>query len=223
MNTLVFRCPQCQRPFQVLAEQVGLHVRCPGCEATVQIPESSPTASPSPTDGKLATLQSPPQQQKPKRKSKKSLKPNPTPKSNPDPSNQATLSPPKPSSNQDGAKDDIHDFTNSRSPDLVTPQPAAKEFAPQPVDHLLPPKFGAIDPAVFYRRHQDGTQVLLPTEDGTAQVVNNRIVTIQHDGKTYQLVSSPQYDRFQKSILTNVLALVICALVIAIVMTLLSG
>ena len=38
MDSLVFRCPGCQQPFQVLAEQAGQMVRCPGCEDPVKIP-----------------------------------------------------------------------------------------------------------------------------------------------------------------------------------------
>ena len=104
--------------------------------------------------------------------------------------------------------------------DLATA--VATVFTPQPVDHLLPPKFQAVDPAFFYRRHQDGSQVLLPGEDGSVNVVDNRIVRIEHNGQTYELISSPRYDRIQKSIVTNLMAVVICGLVIAIVMTLLN-
>ena len=96
-------------------------------------------------------------------------------------------------------------------------------FTPQPVDHLLPPKFSAVDPAFFYRRHQDGSQVLLPSEDGNLKVVDNRIVRIEHNGQIYELISSPEYDRIQKTIVNNLLAVIICGLLIAIVMTLLNG
>ena len=48
MDSLVFRCPGCQQPFQVLAEQAGQMVRCPSCEEPVQIPAASPPAPPAP-------------------------------------------------------------------------------------------------------------------------------------------------------------------------------
>lgn len=45
MDSLVFRCPGCQQPFQVLAEQAGQMVRCPGCEDTVKIPAARGAAN----------------------------------------------------------------------------------------------------------------------------------------------------------------------------------
>lgn len=102
-------------------------------------------------------------------------------------------------------------------------EPLAVVFTPQPVDHLLPPRFSAVDPAFFYRRHQDGSQVLLPSEDGSLKVVDNRIVRIEHNGQIYELISSPRYERIQRMVVTNVLAVIICGLLIAIVMTLLNG
>ena len=41
MNAQVFGCPNCNQPFQVLAEQAGQIVQCPSCAQTVEIPASS--------------------------------------------------------------------------------------------------------------------------------------------------------------------------------------
>ena len=334
MDSLVFRCPGCQQPFQVLAEQAGQIVRCPRCEDTVQIP----AASPSKTEA-VTPSESPPKQREnkaqskadpaakseqkseevqaygcpqcakpfgiypsmfgsemacphcqqtvllqPKAKSspavasspavKSKPKPPPKPKSPPKPMSKAPVKskplpetadqkpkikppvsaeqssqPPKSTRPSVSALDDqgVEPTTSDLSPSPVvadlgeqtafdsTGQKTGTElidgpveapvvaFVAQPVDHLLPPKFGAVDPAFFYRRHQDGSQVLLPSEDGSLKVVNNRIVKIEHNGQIYELISSPRYERIQRMVVTNVLAVIICGLLIAIVMTLLNG
>ena len=313
MDSLVFRCPGCQQPFQVLAEQAGQMVRCPGCEEPVQIPESAPQAKPpaeKPAES-LATSPANPSTKKPaetsavptppietnaeevqpyecpecvkpfgiypsmfgsqmacphcqktvllkkfenpktdvtaaampatkhREKRKQTLEPQPqespkappkTESAPPKSKTEAKTTDPSKSEPADKHKEKtiappINRVPKEPAADAAVEQPApavATVFTPQSVEHLLPPKFQAVDPAFFYRRHQDGSQVLLPGEDGSVNVVDNRIVRIEHKGQTYELISSPRYDRIQKSIVTNLLAVVICGLVIAIVMTLLN-
>jgi DNA-directed RNA polymerase subunit RPC12/RpoP len=330
MDSLVFRCPGCQQPFQVLAEQAGQMVRCPGCENTVQIPavattqsqmasskeaspkesqanqadgrrasgaqteaeevqaygcpeckqpfgiypsmfgsemacphcrqtvllQSKPEPEPKPTTQRTPkqppeispTVAAPPAAAKRKRTPKPKTQPPVTAKQNPDPaklmrpgkslsgiqSGEATpvVSPPvsavaatateaafAPTGKTTQAQDQA---TQADHIDEATDTPAVV-FVQQPVGHLLPPKFSAVDPDFFYRRHNDGSQVLLPSEDGGLKVVDNRIVRIEHNGQVYELISSPRYERIQKMVVTNVLAVIICGLLIAIVMTLLNG
>lgn len=316
MDSLVFRCPGCQQPFQVLAEQAGQVVRCPGCQSTVEIPATAP--KPQLQDASSTTLlpesdaadvrsdsvDQPPAEQvqaygcpkceKPfgiypsmfgsemacphcretilvQRKAQRSVeetddsskavgaavtkakrKPKQDPKTKRPVSaaqKSKTPNPIQPSVSaavvkSDGvaSADSPQQFegavTNTGSSNAA-PDPIAKNqqlcpedlpddtpivvFTPQPVDHLLPPKFSAVDPAFFYRRHQDGSQVLLPSADGGLKVVDNRIVRIEHNGQVYELISSPRYERIQRVIVTNVLAVIICGLLIAIAMTLLKG
>ena len=298
MDSLVFRCPGCQQPFQVLAEQAGQMVRCPGCEDPVKIPaaeapqppaaatkESSPKSDaetkteevqaygcpkcekpfgvyPSMFGSAMAcphcqqtilvqpqtqqtsksspVVASPPAKTKPEPKAKppvtakqKSVPGEPVqPRVSPaDVQNgdSESVEPPPSSSVASAGVETTVAPTNEANLTKQTEQsdePAETPvvvFVPQPVDHLLPPKFSTVDPAFFYRRHQDGSQVLLPSEDGSLKVVDNRIVRIEHDGQVYELISSPKYDRMQRMIVTNVLAVIICGLLIAIVMTLLNG
>lgn len=210
---------------------------CPHCQQTVLVqPKAEPTAKQKAKSS--AAIASPPAKATPEPKTKPPV----TAKQKPDP-------PPKPTQPSGGALDaqsgglasveppPISQVAATGAGTAVAPsneteqakqidEPAevpVVEFVPQPVDHLLPPKFSAVDPAFFYRRHQDGSQVLLPSEDGSLKVVDNRIVRIKHNGKVYELISSPQYDRMQKSIVNNLLAVIICGLLIAIVMTLLNG
>lgn len=295
MDSLVFRCPGCQQPFKVLAEQAGQTVRCPGCEDPVKIPaaeapqpqaaaskeslpksdaqakaeevqaygcpkcekpfgvypsmfgsamacphcqqtilvqpntkqtaQSPPVVSPTAAKAKLEPKTKPPVTPKQKFEPKKSAQPSVSP-ADVQSGDSATAEPPP-----------ISTAAGTVAPTVVAPTEQTKEteqsaepaetpvvvFQPQPVDHLLPPKFSAVDPAFFYRRHQDGSQVLLPSEDGNLKIVDNRIVKIEHNGRTYELISSPEYDRIQKSIVNNLLAVIICGLLIAIVMTLLNG
>jgi len=337
MDTLVFRCPGCQQPFQVLAEQAGQMVRCPGCDDTVQIP-AAPATTTTKTEA-VSTTKSLPKQsenksqsrvdatayaktkseevqaygcpkcEKPfgiypsmmgsemacphcqqavllqprvksspavasspvvKSKSKAKSKAKSRPKAKtpaqkrrlPETSEQkpitkppisAEISTPLIKSTQPSVsprdKLDVELETSDLSPSLVILDPSDQTeidlsdqktqteqteqsdelvevpvvtFVAQPVDHLLPPKFGAVDPAFFYRRHQDGSQVLLPSEDGSLKVVDNRIVKIEHNGQVYELISSPEYDRMQRAIVNNLLAVIICGLLIGIVMTLLN-
>ena len=327
MDSLVFRCPGCQQPFQVLAQQAGQMVRCPGCEDTVQIPTASPPSpsppevtqqpsalkvnlkeeskvksdagtkaeevqayecpkcekpfgilpsmlgsemacphcektvflKPTPNATSPPVVPSPPtvkSRTKPKVPAKEQaaaevVKPKPKPKhklkSKPKQKLEVTgraesKGKPEPNTTEPPAAPQRNTVTSSspvvadqREADDVaaeanetrdvdeSAEAAVAAFVPQPVDHLLPPKFAAVDPAFFYRRHQDGSQVLLPNEDGSVEVVDNRIVRIEHNGKTYDLVSSPEYDRIQKAVVNNLLAVLICGLLIAIVMTLLNG
>ena len=285
MDSLVFRCPGCQQPFQVLAQQAGQVVRCPGCEETVQIPAAqtgsasqSQGASPQASSDQPSTAEVQPDlgtQTKaeevqaydcPKCEKPFGIYPSMfgsemacphcqqtilvRPKSNPsggktagssesgasstaktkrEPKTKPKTPPPATSAESTIA------FTNQTAQSFQSaPKRELKQivlsvdapvvaFVPQPVEHLLPPKFLAVDPAFFYCRHQDGSQVLLPSEDGRLKVVDNRIVKIEHNGQTYELISSPRYERIQRMVVTNVLAVIICGLLIAIVMTLLNG
>lgn len=323
MDSLVFRCPGCQQPFQVMAEQAGQVVRCPGCEEPVQIPGTQTSqnsvafSNESPPEPNTAEVQqsaqaqakaeevlahgcpecekpfgiyasmygsemacphchqtilvqpktkppvekaakTPPpaaassgakQKQQPKKKPSVSKPPvSAQQESKPPKPNQpivAPLAPPRgdspaPAQPQNSAvagssggsfvaptkqteqTEEIAQQNELEQTDEMAGAPAVV-FTPQPVDHLLPPKFSAVDPAFFYRRHQDGSQVLLPSADGSMKVVDNRIVKIEHNGQTYELISSPRYERVQRMVVTNVLAVIICGLLIAIVMTLLNG
>lgn len=329
MDSLVFRCPGCQQPFQVLAEQAGQVVRCPGCEEPVQIPAAqasqTPVASsnqspPKPNTAEVqqssgaqakeeevqaygcpacekpfgiyasmygsemacphchqtilvqsktepsvekttqstasavassVAKQKPPPKQKasPKKKPPVSQPPVSAQKESKSPkANQPTVAPvepqhgdsPPPAPPPNSAVADssgestVAPTTLTKQTEQIAQQNELQQtdeaadapvvvFTPQPVDHLLPPKFSAVDPAFFYRRHQDGSQVLLPSADGSMKVVDNRIVKIEHNGQTYELISSPRYERIQRRVVTNVLAVIICGLLIAIVMTLLNG
>lgn len=251
-----YDCPHCQKAFGIYRSMIGSQMVCPHCQKTVLLrsPVSQSTGDPS-----VAADPPPvgPQTSTPNRQSKVPLKNQPdiqptvetpaapatakeskftkpskakvtkvdpsavptetkTPAKVPD----AVASPPKPAEHRSPESTTEATVEATAEPSA---EPSATVFQPQPVDHLLPPKFQAVDPSFFYRRHQDGSQVLLPGEDGKAQVVDNRIVRIEHNGQTYELVSSPRYDRIQKTIVTNLLAVIICGLVIAIVMTLLKG
>ena len=295
MDSLVFRCPGCQQPFKVLAEQAGQTVRCPGCEDPVKIPaaeapqpqaaaskeslpksdaqakaeevqaygcpkcekpfgvypsmfgsamacphcqqtilvqpntkqtaQSPPVVSPSAAKAKLDPKTKPPVTPKQKSEPPKSVQPGVSP-ADVQSGDSATAEPP-PISAAAGTVAQTVVAPTEQTKDTEQSAEAAETpvvvFEPQPVDHLLPPKFSAVDPAFFYRRHQDGSQVLLPSEDGNLKIVDNRIVKIEHNGRTYELISSPEYDRIQKSIVNNLLAVIICGLLIAIVMTLLNG
>ncbi len=297
MDGLVFRCPACQQPFQVLAEQSGETVRCPGCQGPVQIPPpsktqtliqaiagSAPGANLNRADGldrEAGTGQNDPQvqpydcplceqafgifasmfdtevacphcqrsvllvdagksskviadraQDEVKRGRKRKVKPvvRPTKLKNAKPKKKEK--PSKPPTADAGAEAQTQvDHSPQAVVETVSPQTTQScqktevpnsVFQSQSVEHLLPPKFEAVDPAFFYRQHSDGSQVLLPSDDGGVKVVDNRVVRIEHNGRTYDLISSPRYNRIQRSIVSNLLAVIICGLVIAIVMTLLK-
>jgi len=53
--------------------------------------------------------------------------------------------------------------------------------------------------------------VLLPQADGSVQAVSNRIVTIVHDGREYELISSERYRR-NLDLTVNAILLFIAAL-----------
>ena len=219
-----FRCPSCSNVFGVLESMFGSAMACPHCQQAVVIGPSTTAEEPPPTPPQQPPTKQQTTKQRVAKHKRSSLQQAP-PRSSP--SDQPSM--------QHAAADDtpVIDSTS------ITPegQPEENEvlsegspsetcevgvFQPQPVSHLLPPKFEAIDPAFFYRANRNGDQVLLPTADGSVKAVSNRIVTIVHNGQEYQLISSPRYRAIQNAVVIALLLFIAAVLLLAIYWTVTS-
>lgn len=89
-------------------------------------------------------------------------------------------------------------------------------FEPQPVAHLLPPRFDVPDPVRFPSRL--GDEVILPDGAGGYQAVDANIVTITHNGEVYQLKRLTPEQRQRRRLIHNTVA--ICVAVALIYLTL---
>ena len=221
-----FRCPSCSNVFGVLSSMFGSAMACPHCQQPVVI--GPPPAEEPPTPPVEQRSEQPPTEPK-KRKRKQPAAEHAPPKVS------ASTPTPVPPPTQPDVSDSVpviasintvpNDETAAHEDlpeDSLTEPMAPAIFEPQPVSHLLPPKFAAIDPAFFYRANRNGDQVLLPTADGSLKAVNNRIVTIVHNGQEYQLISSPRYRAVQNAVVNALLLFIAAVLLFAIYWTVTS-
>ena len=217
-----FRCPSCSNVFGVLSSMFGSAMACPHCQQPVVI--GPPPTEETPTPPVEQRPEQPPEKQKKRKRTQPEVQQAP-------PKVPAPTSPPTPLSVSDSPPviasintvPDEETAAHEELPEDSSTEPMAPAiFEPQPVAHLLPPKFAAIDPAFFYRANRNGDQVLLPTADGSMKTVNNRIVTIVHNGQEYQLISSPRYRAIQNAVVNALLLLIAALLLFAIYWTVAS-
>jgi DNA-directed RNA polymerase subunit RPC12/RpoP len=86
-------------------------------------------------------------------------------------------------------------------------------FEPQPVDHLLPPRFAVPDPVRFPAR-RGSSEVILPDGEGGYQAVDANIVTITHNGEVYQLKRLSPEERRRRGFIHNLIAIGVAVLLI---------
>ena len=101
-------------------------------------------------------------------------------------------------------------------PDDQAEEPEVDVFVPEDVDHLLPPTFTVPDPARMNRlsRTSGNESVLLPDGSGGLQAVDDRMVTIFHQGQEYQLVAMTPAQRRRRRLIHNLVAIVIGGLLL---------
>ena len=93
---------------------------------------------------------------------------------------------------------------------------------PEPVDHLLPPKFEAADPALVRVGRASEFKILLPDGDGGVQQIDQRIVTIEHAGEKVSLVALTPQQRNRRRMIANTIAILLGIATLAIAFTLLT-
>ncbi len=232
MSLQVFGCPGCEQPFQVDSGQAGQQVRCPGCHDVVQIPDSIGDSSAlNPAIPSAVSPEGEPEVPEafdcPACQAAFGVLPSMYGSTMACPHCGQAVAlertpPPVPASpGKRGKAPEIQIETDSVEasagaeavPEAV---PEVAVFVPRNVDHLLPPRFATLDPAFFYRRGNKEDQVLLPQAGGGIQAVSNRIVTIIHKGKEYQLIASPRYRRNLDIVVNALLVLVALGLLLAI-------
>ena len=209
-TSISFDCPHCRSVFGVLDSMFGTTMACPHCDQAVAIP-LDPTVT---GDAYVAIEKTSTTPTTTAVESEEQKKPEETPEEREAPA-------PITIRTSSDAQLDADSTAAPREPTDAAEEElgvAAVEFVPHDVDHLLPPRFEALDPTFFYRqRGRTGhDQVLLPQADGTVVAVSNRIVTVVHDGIEYQLTSSPRYKRNMSLVVNTILIAIAIMLVFAI-------
>ncbi len=176
----VFSCPHCSGQFGVDESMYGQKLACPHCDELVaigEVPEEEEVAPPIIQTGA---------------ESSESVDVVDAPEF-------------KPANEEDSATEQTEDNEPAEAEteeQLPLPEPV---FEPQPVDHLLPPRFDVPDPKRFPTR-LGSDEVILPDGDGGYRSVDANIVTITHKGQLYQLKRmTPQQRRRRKAIHNTVM------------------
>ncbi len=92
-----------------------------------------------------------------------------------------------------------------------------------PIDHLLPPRFDVIDPTRLKFSETDDCKVLLPDGAGGNQPFDQRILRVEHQGEKVSLVALTPKQRMRRRVISNLVAILIGIIIIAIAFTVLSG
>jgi hypothetical protein len=185
MIDLIFECPLCQRPFRVVPSSTDERVQCPHCHQVVQIPSQIIEPNVWPHEAAAENQTIPPLIQ---------------------------VTPPDPPPVNHVQPASAPEAVNSSG---LAPPPTPTTFTtPNPpldarIDHLLPPKFSAPDPARVRVRSEAGSKVILPTADGGVQTVDNRLVTIEYQGQKYTVVAMSPEEKRRRKIIANILSLII--------------
>ena len=211
----VFACPHCNGQFGINASMYGQELACPHCKRLVAIGEVPDQVIAPPVINEK--VESKEQTEEPEFQiveesakvsaGKKAGKSRAASKSR-------TAPTPEPAAEPEAlTADDQTDPETEQAEEAPLPD---RVFEPQPVDHLLPPRFDVPDPARFPSRR--GEEVILPDGAGGYQSVDANIVTITHNGEVYHLKRLTPEQRQRRRLIHNTIA--ICVAVVLIYLTL---
>lgn len=94
------------------------------------------------------------------------------------------------------------DAENASAP----PEPSG----PEPIDHLLPPKFTVFDPnRVRVGSGNEKFKVVLPDGKGGTAQLDNRILRVSHGDEKVALVSLTEQQRARRNLIQNIIAILI--------------
>jgi DNA-directed RNA polymerase subunit RPC12/RpoP len=98
----------------------------------------------------------------------------------------------------------------------------ASDNQPDPIDHLLPPRFDVADPTRIRVHNAPNFKILLPDGAGGLKQIDQRIVRVEHDGQKVSLVALTPQQRMRRRIITNAIAILVGIAILAIAFTLLT-
>lgn len=214
----VFGCPHCNGQFGIDASMYGEKLACPHCEELVaigRVPQKSivppvigthvepTTESESSEEPQFEAVEEP----------QFEAVENAEEPSSDQPANEQLSEP----EHETQSEHDSEDSGADADVDQAEAEPPTDPvFEPQPVDHLLPPRFDVPDPVRFPSRL--GDEVILPDGAGGYQSVDANIVTITHNGEVFQLKRLTPEQRQRRKLIHNSIA--ICVAVVLIYLTL---
>jgi DNA-directed RNA polymerase subunit RPC12/RpoP len=245
MKSQVFGCPSCQQPFQVLAEQAGQIVQCPTCAQPVEIPDSAFTAEiPSGSIGVASTAAY--RAAVPEMVSKcdhcqlqfgitaemfgtQVACPHCQQAVEIQEPMEGLLPPTIARHDSSGAnaseEQAITGGERSKKEPIEPAKPVkgkASDNQPDPIDHLLPPRFDVADPTRIRVHNAPNFKILLPDGAGGLKQIDQRIVRVEHDGQKVSLVALTPQQRMRRRIITNAIAILVGIAILAIAFTLLT-
>jgi hypothetical protein len=81
---------------------------------------------------------------------------------------------------------------------------------PEPIDHLLPPRFDVLDPSQMrVKAGKAEFKVLLPDGKGGMAQVDQRIIRVEHDGERVSLVAMTPEQKSRRRFIQNIIAIII--------------
>ena len=198
-ETEIFACPHCSGQFGINASMYGEELACPHCSEQVAVGRASQqtiappviNTEPEPTQPTINTETTVDTEQTVEAKPESTAEEQPQP----------------------AAKKPITKEPVPAADSKAAPAPPEPVFIPQPVDHLLPPRFNVPDPVRFPHR-AGSSEVILPDGEGGYQSVDPNIVTITHKGQVYHLTRLTPEERQRRRLIHNSIAIAVAVLLI---------
>jgi len=94
---------------------------------------------------------------------------------------------------------------------------------PEPIDHLLPPRFDVLDPSrMRAKAEKNQFKVLLPDGKGGMAQVDQRVVRVEHEGERVSLVVMTPEQRSRRRLIQNIIAIIIGIALMALAFSMLT-
>ncbi len=93
---------------------------------------------------------------------------------------------------------------------------------PQPIDHLLPPRFDVFDHTLIRISRPSDFKVLLPDGSGGVKQIDKRIVTLEHNGQQVSLTALTPQERSRRRMITNSIAILLGIVILAVAFSMLT-
>lgn len=238
---LVSKCDNCQGRFGITTEMFGTQVACPHCQQAVEIKDPEADVPEINIDTTKQTGKSSTTNQYLIRKKDQSPagpgSPTQTPGQAPaagtsDKQLTDGLLPPtvaRTDSNKSNTDKKLPSKEVKRlkeeetSPTKPAKNHQAAKSQPDPITHLLPPRFDVADPTrIRVSGSAPDHKILLLDGAGGLKQVDERIVQIEHDGQKISLVALTPQQRMRRRLITNAIAILLGIAILAIAFSFLT-